>query len=42
MIKYNSSILACSCCYLDMKFFGIKNYNFFRLSNEISSQKIIK
>ena len=45
MIKYNPSILACSCCYLVMKFFGIKNYKFmydYRLSNEISPQKIIK
>ena len=45
MIKYNPSILACSCCYLVMKFFGIKNYKFmydYRLSNEISPQKITK
>ena len=45
MIKYHSSILACSCGYLVMKFFGIKNYKMmydFRMSNELFPQKIIK
>ena len=45
MTKYKSSILACTCGYLVMKYFGIKNYKFMydsRMSNELFPQKIVK
>ena len=45
MTKYHSSILACSCGYLVMKYFGIKNYKMMYeplMSNEIAPQKIVK
>ena len=45
MTKYHSSILACSCGYLVMKYFGINNYKMMYeplMSNEIAPQKIVK
>ena len=45
MIKYSSSIIAVSCAYIVMKFFGINNYKYLYTSNvvlEENQEKIIK
>ena len=45
MIKYNPSVIACSCAYIVMKFFGIENYKILYKNdvvNDICPQKVIK
>ena len=45
MIKYNPSVIACSCAYIVMKFFGIENYKILYKNdvvNDVCPQKIIK
>jgi len=48
MLKYKSSTIACTCAYLVMKFFGLKNYqsiynkNLSNSSSDENSQKLIK
>ena len=45
MIKFNPSVIACSCAYIVMKFFGIDNYKILYKNdvvNDICPQKVIK
>ena len=45
MIKYTSSVIAVSCAYIVMKFFGINNYKYLYTSkviNEENQEKVIK
>ena len=45
MIQYNPSVIAVSCAYIVMKFFGIDNYKILyknEVVNDICPQKIIK
>ena len=45
MIKHNSSVIAVSCAYIVMKFFGVNNYKYLYTSNVIyeeNQEKVIK
>ena len=45
MLKYSSSVIAVSCAYIVMKFFGINNYKYLYTSNVIyeeNQEKVIK